>query len=78
MYFIPYTSEHNTGLAIDYIIKVDGNFLENLSDYESLEESIYINNNAHKYGFIVRYPKEKESITECYYEPWHLRYVGTE
>ena len=32
--------------------------------------------NAHKYGFILRYPKDKEEITGYMYEPWHLRYVG--
>ena len=32
--------------------------------------------NAHKYGFIVRYPKGKEKITGYQYEPWHLRYLG--
>ena len=34
--------------------------------------------NAHKYGFILRYPKDKEDITEIIYEPWHYRYVGKE
>ncbi|HHN4832001.1 TPA: D-alanyl-D-alanine carboxypeptidase family protein [Staphylococcus aureus] len=32
--------------------------------------------NAHNYGFIIRYPKNKESITGYQYEPWHLRYLG--
>ena len=34
--------------------------------------------NAHKFGFIIRYPKDKENITGYNYEPWHLRYVGHE
>lgn len=33
-------------------------------------------NNAHKYGFILRYPKGKENITGFKYEPWHYRYIG--
>ena len=39
-------------------------------------ECEYINSIAHKYGFIVRYPKGMEHITGYKYEPWHLRYVG--
>ena len=34
--------------------------------------------NSHKYGFVLRYPKDKESITGIEYEPWHFRYVGKE
>ena len=37
-----------------------------------------VKNIAHKYGFILRYPKGKEDITGYKYEPWHLRYVGKE
>ena len=64
-------SEHQTGLAVD----VEGsNF-----DYDNFEDSKEFNwmlNNAHKYGFILRYPKGKEDITGFKYEPWHYRYVG--
>ena len=38
----------------------------------------YLINNAHKYGFILRYPKGKENITGYSYEPWHFRFVGKE
>ena len=41
-----------------------------------LKTIIFIYNNAHKYGFILRYPKDKECITGYPYEPWHFRYVG--
>lgn len=64
-------SEHQTGLAID----VEGsNF-----DYDLFSESKefeWMKDNAHKYGFILRYPKGKEDITGFKYEPWHYRYVG--
>ena len=41
-------------------------------------EGIWMAENCHKYGFILRYPKEKEEITGYMYEPWHLRYIGVE
>lgn len=63
-------SEHQSGLAID---------LNSISDsFAYTEEGKWINNNCHKYGFILRYPKDKSNITGYKYEPWHLRYVGTE
>jgi len=71
---MPGTSEHQTGLALDYFFIRDK---ENHYDMEEDdEEYIWIKNNAHKYGFIIRYPKGKEDITGFNYEPWHLRYVG--
>ena len=63
-------SEHQSGYAIDL------NSV-NLS-FENTKESKWINKNAYKYGFIVRYPKGKEKITGYTYEPWHIRYVGEE
>ena len=70
----PGTSEHQTGLAIDYFFIRNGE-----NHFEMLEEDLeykWIQNNAHKYGFIIRYPRGKEDITGFNYEPWHLRYVG--
>lgn len=61
-------SEHHTGLAIDVI--------KNNYSVENTPEFKWYRENAHKYGFIIRYPKDKESITGYKYEPWHLRYVG--
>ena len=63
-------SEHQTGLATD-INKVDTSF-------EKTEAFKWLINNAYKYGFILRYPKDKEEITGYNYEPWHYRYVGKE
>ena len=71
----PGKSEHQTALAIDICIyKEDKCFIE--EDIEGLEETKWIHQNAHKYGFIVRYPEGKEDITKYTYKPWHLRYIG--
>ena len=64
----PGHSEHQTGLAMDLNI-VD-------SSFEGTKEAIWIEKNCYKYGFIIRYPKGKESITGYKYEPWHIRYLG--
>ena len=71
----PGTSEHNTGLAFDFIITNNKNSLK--TNYDS-DEYFYLENIAYLYGFIIRYPKDKEEITGYNYEPWHLRYVGQE
>ena len=76
----PGTSEHHSGLSIDIVI-FRNNELEDEDKrerYDTLEEIIWLNNNCHKYGFIIRYPKGKEEITKYSYEPWHIRYVGKE
>lgn len=66
----PYKSEHNLGLAVDF----------NDVNYEFEEEKAFpwLVENAENYGFILRYPKDKEEITKIKYEPWHWRYVGIE
>lgn len=69
----PGHSEHQTGLAVDV--------MGSNNDYNKFEESIefiWMKNNAHKYGFILRYPEGKQHITGFKYEPWHYRYVGIE
>lgn len=66
----PGYSEHNLGLAVDFNY-VDQSFKDTKA-YKWLME------NAEDYGFILRYPEEKESITKVDYEPWHWRYVGEE
>lgn len=68
-------SEHNCGLAVDF----------STPKAEDVEEKFYCTaqgkwlcKNAHRFGFILRYPRMKEHITGIEYEPWHYRYVGTE
>ena len=64
-------SEHETGLSVD----VEGGEL-GYNLFHETEEYKWVKENAHKYGFIIRYGKEKEDITGYKYESWHLRYVG--
>ena len=64
----PGHSEHQLGLAVD-LNSVDPSF-EKTKEYE------WLKNNSYKYGFILRYQKDKENITGFAYEPWHYRYVG--
>lgn len=73
----PGQSEHHTGLACD-IISVDwqNSGKEIVESFEETSEAQWLKENAHKYGFIMRYPKDKEDITQYGYEPWHFRYVG--
>ena len=61
-------SEHQTGLAID-LNSIDMTF-------DNTDESNWLKDNCYKYGFIIRYPNDKEDITGYMYEPWHIRYVG--
>lgn len=64
----PGTSDHQTGLTIDF------NPLN--QSFEDLKAFEYMKNNAHKFGFILRYPEGKTDITGYKYEPWHWRFVG--
>ena len=66
----PGHSEHQTGLAAD-LNMVDTSF-------ENTDAGKWLANNCYKYGFILRYPKGKESITGYIYEPWHFRFIGDE
>ena len=66
----PGHSEHQTGLAFD---------LNTISDeFKDTDEGKWVAENCHKYGFIIRYPEDKESITGYMYEPWHIRYLGVD
>lgn len=67
----PGHSEHQTGLAID----ID-NKKSLYTDFEKTNEFKWMINNCYKYGFILRYPENKEHITGYMYEPWHYRYIG--
>ena len=66
-------SEHQTGLAIDV-----STLNSTMDNFEETEEFTWLQDHAHEYGFILRYPKEKEFITGYNYESWHYRYVGEE
>ena len=69
----PGFSEHQTGLCVD--------IYDGVIDYTNFEKSKsfeWMKDNSYKYGFILRYPKEKEDITGYTYESWHYRYVGKE
>lgn len=68
----PGHSEHHTGEAIDIATTTSGLTIH----FENTREFLFLKNNAHRFGFILRYPKEKENITGYSYEPWHYRYVG--
>ena len=63
-------SEHQTGLATDLNTADENKHFENSPEYA------WLSKNAYKYGFIERYPKDKEYITGYIFEPWHYRYVG--
>ena len=67
---LPGTSEHQLGIAVD--INADKSKCSNNEVYAWLAE------NAHEYGFILRYPQGKLEMTGISYEPWHYRYVGVD
>lgn len=66
----PGSSDHNLGLAVDF------NYVDN--KFEKLDGFKWLKKNAENYGFVLRYPKDKEDITKIAYESWHWRYVGVE
>ena len=72
----PGQSEHQTGLCIDFITSTMGGELTEA--FETTPAFAWLSQNAYKFGFILRYPKEKEGITGYTYEPWHYRFVGRE
>lgn len=66
----PGHSEHQSGLAMD---------LNSVEDsFANTKEAKWIAENCAKYGFIIRYPKDKEEQTGYIYEPWHVRYLGVD
>lgn len=73
---LPGTSEHETGLSID-VTTADGACAAQ-DCFGDTEEAKWLAEHGHEYGFIIRYPKGKESITGYKYEPWHIRYVGVD
>lgn len=71
----PGYSEHQTGLAFD-LSTANGNCHLQIC-YADTPDGQWVAKHAPEYGFIIRYPKDKEAVTGYQYEPWHLRYVGT-
>ena len=76
---VPGYSEHHTGLAIDICLKKDGKLVyENDDMIADRKTFAKIHKKLSKYGFILRYLENRDDITGYAYEPWHLRYVGSE
>lgn len=71
---VPGSSEHQTGLAMDITAESVRFQLE--ESFGSTGEGRWVEENAHRFGFILRYLPGKEDITGYNYEPWHLRYLG--
>ena len=71
----PGHSEHQTGLAVDLLQRTG---VVHMSDarFETTGEYAWLRENAHKYGFILRYPREYRHVHGFIFEPWHWRYVG--
>ena len=67
----PGHSEHQTGLAFDILT-----LGVTIEKFDQTKEFEWLRDNSYKYGFILRYPKDKENITGYDYESWHYRYVG--
>lgn len=71
---IPGYSEHQTGLSMDVSTKSMRYRLE--APFAETGEGIWLSENAHRFGYIIRFPEGKSEITGYSYEPWHIRYVG--
>lgn len=69
----PGTSEHQTGLCIDFMTNDMRDLDESFEDTDAFR---WLSKNAYKYGFILRYPEDKVDTTGYKYEPWHYRFVG--
>ena len=72
----PGTSEHQLGLGVDLssLEVIDGIY----NTFDESPEYLWVLENAHKYGFILRYPEAKIDFTGTMSEPWHFRYVGVD
>ncbi len=73
----PGTSDHQTGLAVDVVQRsLPDRFDSLIQEFGETEAGKWLAANAHHFGFILRFPPDKEEITGIIYEPWHFRYVG--
>ena len=73
----PGSSDHQTGLGIDIINKA-GIGKKFTTVFAETKEGKWVAENCWNYGFVIRYQKNKEDITQIMFEPWHLRYVGVQ
>ena len=69
----PGESEHQSGLCVDIHDRPSATV-----DFENSPYFLWLCENAHRFGYILRYPRDKENITKIAFEPWHWRYVGRE
>jgi D-alanyl-D-alanine carboxypeptidase len=72
----PGHSEHQLGLAADFSVRGQGCVI--MACFGKTDAGIWLAENAHEFGFVLRYPKGYKAITGFQYEPWHFRYVGVE
>ena len=72
----PGHSEHQLGLAADFSARGQGCVI--MVCFGKTEAGIWLADNAHEFGFVLRYPKGYKPVTGFQYEPWHFRYVGVE
>lgn len=70
----PGSSEHQTGLTLDIFNKLNNN----KNTFKDTDTAKWLENNAYRFGFILRYPEDKVKVTGYSYEAWHFRYVGKE
>lgn len=69
----PGTSEHQSGLCVDMHNQISTDI-----SFAGTKAAIWLEENCYRFGFILRYPKDKEKITTVMFEPWHFRFVGRE
>lgn len=75
----PRQSEHNAGLAIDVVSRdYDQVYGDLMHEFEDFPAFTWLSEHCAEFGFILRYPEDKQEITGITYEPWHYRYVGVE
>lgn len=75
----PRQSEHNAGLAIDVVSRdYDQVYGDLMHEFEDFPAFTWLSEHCVEFGFILRYPEDKQEITGITYEPWHYRYVGVE
>ncbi|MBO5735322.1 MAG: M15 family metallopeptidase [Clostridia bacterium] len=67
----PGTSEHQSGLCVDMHNQIDTN-----NTFDGTPAAIWLEENCYRFGFVLRYPPDKQDVTGIKYESWHFRYVG--